>query len=136
MYVCSTIVPSIKAMWHNILKSLENGFALGKTLHWDDFNWCYPENFSKLSSKKLGSNQQVIRLACSQNITSFVILFYRENLEFLNRNQSIVWIDMITYAAHGRWRLWGPCQKLTTFSQSSSMATMRISSLFYDDAVP
>ena len=50
-------------------------------------------------------------------------------MEFLNRNQSIVWIDMITYAAHGRWRLWGPCQKLTTFSQSSSMATMRISSL-------
>ena len=39
MYVCSTIVPSIKAMWHNILKSLENGFALGKTSHWDNFNW-------------------------------------------------------------------------------------------------
>ena len=26
-------------MWHNILKSLENGFALGKTSHWDNFNW-------------------------------------------------------------------------------------------------
>ena len=71
-----------------------------------------------------------MRLAFSKNITSFVILFfYRKILEFLKRNPSIVWIDMITYAAHGRWRLWGPCQKLTTFSQSSSMATMRISSL-------
>ena len=53
MYVC-TIVPSIKAMWHNILKSLENGFALGKTSHWDDFNLYYPEKISKLSSKEDG----------------------------------------------------------------------------------
>ena len=137
MYVC-TIVPSIKAMWHNILKSLENGFALGKTSHWDDFNLYYPEKISKLSSKEDGVKAtSIIRLAFSKNITSFVILFLQEKKFGIFEQKSIHCVNRHDYLCSSReMEVVGPLPKIDHIFAIIIYGNHEdLISLFYDDAL-
>ena len=83
------------------------------------------------------SKQQVIRLACPQNITSFVILiFYRKKLEFLNRNH-IHCVNRHDYLCSSReMEVVGPLPKIDHIFAIIIYGNHEdLISLFYDDAL-